>query len=271
MENTMSVSTLRPGLLVSLKTATRGNVSYLKNTIESEHLTAEGTQRAKWEMERMVQDPKEHEEAAKVRGKACYLVRSICTESAFGLLCPEDKAGALDRAMVDARALVEEFNGRAKLSRISLYIIAGRIAQDDVEAVKSINSEVRDLMERMADGVRNLDVKKIRDAASEAKSIGQMLSPDAQARIQVAIDAARATATQIKRAGEQAAVEVDKVTIARLAEARTAFLDMDESREVSAPAAQANAVDFEPVTDAVPVMPVAAQAPAAVDLDWMRD
>lgn len=265
---TIATTTLRPGLLVSLKTSVKGNVQYSKADIEVDHTTAEGTRRARWETERVVEDPAEHEEAGKVRTKACYLIRSICTPSSFGLLCPQDKAEVLERAMAEARAMVAEFNARAKLSRISVYAITGKIAQSDVEAIKSINSEVRDLMERMQDGIKNFDVKKIRDAAKDAKGLGQMLSPDAQARIQVAIDAARATARDITKAGEQAAIEVDKVTLARIAEARTAFLDLDDAREVEAPVAQGRAVDFEPVEFAQVTAVVTEPAP---DLDWMRD
>ena len=46
-------------------------------------------------------------------------------------------------------------------------------------------------MGQMEQGLQNLDVKSIRDAASKAKSIGQMLAPEAAVRIQLAIDAAR--------------------------------------------------------------------------------
>ncbi len=41
-------TTLRPGLLVSFKTSIRGNVSYTKKTLESEHITDDGAQEARW-------------------------------------------------------------------------------------------------------------------------------------------------------------------------------------------------------------------------------
>ena len=84
----MEVSTLRNGLLVSLKTSVTGNVSYIKRDIETDHVTEDGHLAAKWETERTIVDPGEHEAAIKVRSKARALVTGVCVASAFGLLCP---------------------------------------------------------------------------------------------------------------------------------------------------------------------------------------
>jgi hypothetical protein len=245
----MQTSTLRPGLLVSLKTSIRGNIRYDHRDIEREHLTEDGRQLAKWETERTISDPAEYEAATKVRSKARSVISSVCATSAFGLLCPEKSADNLDSAIAEARRLTEEFNAAAKLTRVRVYIIAGRIAADDAEAVRAINSEVRDLLASMAEGVRNLNVKAVRDAADRARDIGRMLSPDAQTRIQSAIDAARGAARQIVKAGEQVAREIDLQAIRRITEARTAFLDLEPAAEVAAPAADAPAVDFEPMPE----------------------
>jgi hypothetical protein len=112
--------------------------------------------------------------------------------------------------------------------------------------VKAINSEVSDLLAQMETGLRNLDVKSIRDAAAKAKGIGQMLSPDAAARIQIAIDAARESAKKIVKAGETAAAEIDLRAIRTVTDMRTAFLDIDEAKEIAAPKQEARALDFEP-------------------------
>lgn len=243
-------STLRPGLLVSLKTSIHGNVAYSKRTIEEDHLTSTGAKLAVWETERKIDDPDEHERATKTRRKASQIIRSVCTELAFGLLCPEDKAGQLEGAIRDARKVAEEFNGDAKLSRIDLYVMTGRVAQDDVEAVRAINSEVRDLMESMQEGVKNLDVKTVRAAANKAKALGQMLSADAGEKIKAAIEVARQSARKIAKAGEGVSQEIDLETIKKIDQQRVAFLDMsgaDEDTSVIVPAAAARAIEFAPV------------------------
>lgn len=244
--DTVQTSTLRPGLLVSLKTSVVGNVRYDKRVIESAHLVEGKAQKAKWETERLIADVDEHEAALTARSKARSLIGSVCAKSAFGLLCPEARAEDLDKMIAEARIVAEAFNASAKLTRVSVYVITGRIAPDDVEAVKAIKSEVRELLDDMKEGVENLDVKRIRDAADRARSVGTMLAPEVQARVSLAIDAARAAAKKIVKAGEQAAAEVDLYAVRTITESRTAFLDMDEAAEVKAPAAEGRAVDFEP-------------------------
>jgi hypothetical protein len=71
-----------------------------------------------------------------------------------------------------------------------------------------------------------------------------MLSPEAEARVRVAVDTARDAAKQIVKAGEAAAIELDVRAIRKITEQRTAFLDMRDEVEVARPAAQARAVDF---------------------------
>jgi hypothetical protein len=124
--------------------------------------------------------------------------------------------------------------------------MVGRIAQDDVEAIRRINAEVRRLMDDMATGMSNLDVKVIRDAANKARELGGMLTPDAQVRVQFAIDAARNAAKKIVAAGEAASIEVDTIAIRKITEQRTAFLDLRDEVQVSRPQAEARAIDLTP-------------------------
>jgi hypothetical protein len=241
----MKTSTLRPGLLVSLKTSIVGNVAYRRTDLD-EFTEDDGAKKALWETERTITDPEEHEKAVLVRSKCRSIITGVCAASTFGLLCPEDKQDKLDEAVRDAQQLAQAFNETAKLTRIQIYVIAGRVAPDDVQAVRAINSEVRDLISTMENGLQNLDVKVVRDAATKAKSIGQMLSSAAQERIQAAVETAREVARRIVKAGEAASEELDSAVLRKLAEQRTAFLDLDEMGEMAAPAMTARAIDLEP-------------------------
>ena len=246
---TIQSTTLRPGLLVSLKTSLAGNVRYTRQTVEEDHRVDGGALRGAWETTRVIMDPREHELAGKVRSRCRTIISAVCAQSAFGLLCPESDADRLVAAVKEARDLADEFNAQAQLSRLSVYVITGRVAPDDVEAVKAINSEVRELLASMEKGLANLDVKVVRDAADKAKQLGAMLTPDAAARIQIAIDAARSAARRIVKAGETAAQEIDQATLRKIAEQRTAFLDLDDAREVEAPTETGRGVDLAPVAD----------------------
>lgn len=244
-------TTLRPGLLVSLKTSIRGNVTYQTNVLDPDHANDAGALESRWETTRQIADAAEHERAKIARSKAAACVRRICAQSAFGLLCPEASGDALETAIAEARAIADDFNKSAALSRISVYVITGRIAADDVEAVKAINSEVRDLLGTMAEGVTKLDVQSIRDAANKARELGSMLPPETEARVRLAIDAARSAARRIVKAGETVAAEIDQGAVRRITEMRTSFLDLDSDGKVLVPVAAAGrAVDFD--ADAAP-------------------
>ena len=240
----MLYTTLRPGLLVSVRTSIKGNVSY--RTTELAHATtSDGGDIAQWETQRTIRNLEEQERATKARSAARSAIQTVCAHSDFGLLCPLDKESKLEDAIVAARAIVKEFNDGSDITKITFNVLRGKVEQDDVRAVRAINEEMRDLIDSMAEGVKRLDVDAIRFAANKATSVGQMLSPEAQARIQDAIDTARKSARAIKKAGEGAAIEVDRLAIQRLEQSRTAFLDLDDATEVQAPVETGRAVDLE--------------------------
>lgn len=261
----MQTTTIRPGLLVSLKTSVTGNVTYRKQDLAADTL-ADGAHVAKWETERTIADPAELEAATKVRSKARTLISSFCAHSSFGLLCPLDKADQLGDAIKEAQQLAIDFNARATMTRVAVYVIAGKVAADDVQAARAINSEVRDLLDRMAAGVRSLDAEAIRDAANRARSLGQMISPGASERLQKAIEAARSAARKIVKAGETAATVVDETMVRAITESRTAFLDMDGAAEVQAPEATGRALDMDPEVSAPAIVAAPAAPQFALDL-----
>jgi hypothetical protein len=258
----INTSTLRPGLLVGLSTTLRGNVKYRTQILEEEHLTESGAEAARWETERVITDPVEFESAKKARSKARNAIVRVCSASAFGLLCPEDKVADLEAGLAEARTIADKFNASATTTRLGVNVLTGRIAADDVEAVKAINSEVRDLLSQIERGIQKVDVKAIRDAADAAKNLGQMLAPDAAERVQKAIEIARSEARRLVKAGEQAAAEIDQAALARITEARVSFLDLDEAKEIAAPVETGLGLDLMP-EEAAP----AAVAPITHELE----
>lgn len=240
----IQTSTLRPGLLVGLKSSVAGGVRYDRTET---NVTVEGQQEtAELNTIRTIHDRKEYEAAHKARSKARAIISAVCVQSAFGLLCTKEREDELDEAVKEAEKVADEFNKTAKICRLSVSVLTGEIAQDDVKAVQKINKEVRELLDDMSSGIKNLDVEAVRDAANRAKSLGSMLKPDAQARIQMAVEAARQTARKMVKAGEQAAAEIDKNTLRTITESRTAFLDLDGEREVGSVKADARALDLAP-------------------------
>lgn len=242
----LKLNTLVPGLLVSLKTTISGNISYRTKDVVADATPVTGTESiVAWETTRTITDAAEYEAAKKVRSKARSLVSSVCVASAFGLLCPENKARELSDAVLEGQRIAADFNAVSRITRIGVFAITGKVASDDEQAIRAINSEMADLIEQMRDGAANLDPAAIREAANKARDVSMMLTPATQERVGAAIEIARKEARRIVKAGETAALQVDASVIAALAHGRTAFLDVDMAQgEVAAPATVAAAVDF---------------------------
>ena len=245
----MKTSVLRPGLLVSLKTSLRGGVAYQRVDIEGAHKVGEALV-SRWETTKEIPDPVEFEAATKARSKARSVVAGVCAPSAFGLLCPQAKEEDLSKAIEGARFIAEAFNASARLSRVEVYVMVGRIAQDDVEAARAIASEGRELLDDMRSGIAAADVDKIRQAASQARALGSMLSEDVAGKVSAAVEQARKAAREIVKrvgtSGDREAARVETLGVSAIEAARFAFLDTDEAGQVEATAPESRGLDLLP-------------------------
>jgi DNA primase large subunit len=240
---------LKPGFLVSLKTSLTGGVSYSRIDLDAERPEG-GAELARWETLRKIEDPDEHKRATKVRSAARALIESVCVKTAFGLLCQESKSAELDEKIQSAHALVDAHNQEAHWTHVRVYALRGRIASTDEEAVKALSSEVRELLDEMTAGIRRVDVAAIRDAASRAKKLGQILDADQAAKVNRAVEAARDAAKQIVKNleldGAEAVRAVAESMSGPIEQARFAFLELEESIPSAPPAvAPAGRVDIE--------------------------
>jgi hypothetical protein len=200
----------------------------------------------RWETTRVVEDPGEHDRAVKARGKARSLIAAHCTPTSFGLLCPLEKEGELDAAIREARGVVDAFNEGAQRSHVGVYVLKGRIAETDEEATRAIASEVRGLLDAMEKGIRNVNAKAVREAASKAKAMGAMLDESKQIAVSRAIETARKAAREIvkrvDKGGEDASVVLEEIATKPIESARFAFLDLDGEAEPSGEAMPAVSV-----------------------------
>ncbi|HSN68794.1 MAG TPA: hypothetical protein VLV48_06080 [Thermoanaerobaculia bacterium] len=247
---TNTMKTLRPGLLVSLKTGVSGGVIYDRKDLD-EKRAKDGATVEKWETTKIIDDPDEFNRATKVRGKCRSLISGVCAVSDFGLLCPSSREFDLQRAIEEAKREANEHNATARRSFVSVYVITGRIAADDAEAARAVASEVRSLVESMQEGIKAADPEAIRKAAIAARNLGAMLTDDAQAKVATAIEEARAAARtivkRVQKAGETAATVIAECDVRALNAARAAFVDLDAAKPVESAPAESAAVDLAPV------------------------
>lgn len=259
-------NTLRPGLLVSLKTGIAGNVSYRKTALA--HSLQGKTDLTEWETLRKIADVEEHRRAVAVRSDATYTVKRVCADTAFGLLCAEENADKLTAAIAEARSKVDAFNREARITRLTFYVITGRVEADDAEAIRSIRSEVASMMIAMERGVQALNADAVRDAAKRARAVATMLSDDGRLQVERTVALARDAASKIAaaaRAGESAAGVIDAEALASIIAARTSFLDLDDDGQgIVTPVTPGRALDLEtaPETEAMILA-----SDRAIDLD----
>lgn len=263
----MDKITIKPGILVSLSVRASGGVTYDREDIvkpgeesggtdevlENEEAPAQSAPEvAEWKTRRTIEDPAEHKRATKARSKCRSLIASVCTNTAFGLLCPEPKEAALDEAIAEARLLAKLHNENpANLrTRVQVYIIKGRIAATDQEATRAIASEMTALMEEMKSGLLDTDAAKVRDAAMRAKKMAAMLDADAGKKVTAAVEKAREVAREITKAlakKEDAVEIVRQANLDVLDSARSLFLNFEEVKieGEAMPATDARPLDFD--------------------------
>jgi hypothetical protein len=244
----MDTRLLKPGILVSLKTTLSGGVNYDRRDLGTKTVGGDEQEEvSKWETVRTIRDREEHDKGVKVRSTASSLIRRECIVSSFGLLCLTEKEAALDEAIQIGRDLADAFNEDAKHTQFNVYVLKGRIAETDEEATRAIAAEVRGLLDEMESGVRNLDVKSIREAANRARELNKMIDDSQSERMGAAIKAARKAARTIvkrvekaKETGEAVLADIDTKAINV---ARFAFLDPEAEEEKGADVIQLPGVD----------------------------
>jgi hypothetical protein len=230
-------STIKPGLLVSIKSTVVGGVRYQRVDLDADKAIDDDADVSRWETTRVIEDKAEYEKATKCRSMALSLIRKVCSTTSFGLLCPNDQEGALDVAIAASRQLVENHNTDAVHTRVGVYVLKGRVASDDAEAARAITQEIAELTVKMDAGIKAFDPKAIRDAANRARELSSMLSEEAQEKIGGAIEqarkAARTIVKRIETEGEDRSLVMMDIQRGQIESARIAFLDMSEQTETS--------------------------------------
>lgn len=219
-------TTIRPGLLVALKTSVSGGVEYERKDLEKNDET--GTSR--WETTRHVVSPEEHDAARKARAAAQREIRAVCSPTSFGLICPESVEAELDAAIARAHEIRDRHNEAAKNTRIEVFVLKGRIASTDEQAARAIGSEISGLIEGMSSAIDRLDVNAIREAASRASELEAVLAADKAEAVASAVAAARKAArvivARVQKGGEDAAIVLSDIQRGGIQRARLALAEL---------------------------------------------
>lgn len=231
----MQSKLIKPSYLVSLKSTLSGGISYKRIDLDAKK-SKDKSEVTMWETTRVIDDKEEHERAVKARGKAVSLIRAICVPSSFGLICPLYRSDEFDKAVTEAKEVINEFNKDANHTKIDIFVLKGEIASSDEEAVRAISSEIVSLVEEMQAGIDKLDVKMIRDAANKARNTLAALGDEQSKIVNEAViqarHAARKIVKQIEKNGENVDAVMAEIKRNELDRARAAFIDYSENEEI---------------------------------------
>lgn len=262
------VTTLRPGLIVMLRTRIVGGVEYQKRDLEAPEAPAEGAATKRWETTRIVPDPELWERARGTRSRCQTIVRGACIKSEVAmLLCPPDREENLRDKISEAEQLAAAFNTSSTSIQVEVNVVCGRIASDDTTAMRAITGEIRELLDAMNAGVVSGDAEAIRAAANRARSMGAMLDEASGQRVTRAIaearEAAKVIVKRVQDGGELAENVVKDLKLEQLQAARFSFLDMDAPTEQTGeqlPAVAPRGLDLPPPEE--PAAPPPAATPS---------
>jgi hypothetical protein len=241
--------TVRPGLLVVLRTRIDGGVDYETEVVDAAHKDEIGQLVSEWNTRKTVTDAEVFAQAKKVQSECRGKIVNVCAATAFGLLCTLDREDALRAGVMEANTIAAKWNSSNPVSRVQVNVIIGKVEQDDVAAMKAITDQVNQLMIGMEKSIVDGDPTAIGKFCDQARDISQMLEPEAMAFVREGIDAARIVKRQINKlakSGETAKIVVDQKVLEKVTSARTAFLDLDTFGEVEHVDAEAPALDLEP-------------------------
>jgi hypothetical protein len=226
---------IKPSILVGLKSTISGGIKYNRTDLERSRVDDNGTERAKWETTRLIDNKEEYEEAVKVRGKAVSNIRRLCTPFELGLVCLVDRIEELEEAIVESKQMVREFNDKSTYSRINIFPSTWEARDNGEDAVRQLSAEVAKIIEEMQTGIDNFDVKNIRKAANKARSLAGVLEKEQEDILNEAISQARKAARmfvkRIEKEGERAEAVMAEVRRNELTKARVTFLDYSEEKE----------------------------------------
>lgn len=246
----MAHVSLKPGTIVLLSSRVTGGVSHKRADLPVDASLAP-TEKAKVlrrETTTIISDPEERERATKLRSKLCGMIKKECISTQFGLLCPEANEEGLNKVIAEVNTLAREYNETSNVTKVYIYTLTGKIASNDEENARAISAEIQSLVARMDASIDRLDPEAIKKAASEAKRIASMLSPEASETVGLAVAAARKAArdiTRLKGKGVVASVILKDIQRGAIEQARIAFLDLGD--DVNAEGEMMPAVDVQRV------------------------
>jgi hypothetical protein len=234
---------LPPSIVVCGSVEVLGKVRYRRLDQKSKVLGEEGQIRTKEVVKtskKVITNVDEYDKCQKLASELRYAVRKLAQATILGPVCPPDKEPELDAAIQDARTRAREFNESAVSHMIRVAYVKATISSDDEAAAREFTYDFQQYLGDMKVALESLNVKNIRNVASQMQSTLRGLSamiPDTERSIlQEAINNAREQAKMIVEEvgakGRTIASVKEELNTSAVDSARMTFLEYEVSPEL---------------------------------------
>jgi len=188
---------LNPCILVTEKLCVERGVTYDKRDVEVQAHN-DGSEDATWETQRHFKNKEETKKADQVYSNARYMIRSKCLYTEVGYVCPaKDRKQLLD-AIDQARALVDDFNARAKFCSITFRVLLTNINPSNKDGVEALRETIKRNTEALKEAIKEFDVKRTRNMLVATRPVMDILMDGAaKTALEKVREEAREMASQI--------------------------------------------------------------------------
>ncbi len=190
---------IRPCILVTDKLTVERGCTYHRYDLEVK-TDATGSEDATWQTDRHYKNREEAKEADRVYAKARHKIRSACVATEIGFVCSADNEKTLEKAINDARELVDNANASFGHCHIKFKVLRTRIEANNEDGVQVLKETLESSVATIRESLKGFDVQKARDTINGTKGIVAVLAdPESRRALKESRAEARQLATEINR------------------------------------------------------------------------
>lgn len=194
----MDIRNLPPSALVAVDISRRGGCHYTHRN-EIVEATAAGGLVKTYDGEVALDDPIEYKAASKIQGKVKRAFSGLGVHSAVGIICPADRLDAISKLDGELSAMVAEFNGAARFTRLDYTCLTFSVEGDNVKILGSMLDGLGDKLVELEKALKSLEPQNIRQVLASMTGYLEMLPTEAQEVLGNALKGAKKTADTISR------------------------------------------------------------------------
>jgi hypothetical protein len=194
----MDIRNLPPSALVAVDISRRGGCHYTHRN-EIVEATAAGGLVKTYDGEVALDDPIEYKAASKIQGKVKRAFSGLGVHSAVGIICPADRLDAISKLDGELSAMVAEFNGAARFTRLDYTCLTFSVEGDNVKILGSMLDGLGDKLVELEKALKSLEPQNIRQVLAGMTGYLEMLPTEAQEVLGNALKGAKRTADTISR------------------------------------------------------------------------